>query len=723
MQQAAQISASDLTFRARACRPETLHRRHRQQPCELPLPTWPLQNGQQELLQEQAPRRQRHSRTPHTTSPVSAQQSSLRDPVEFSLCSLDAPLLTKRLHTADSWGTAAVLFANSAGCANVIHLAALLSRLASMRTPQGSRPANWRALVARVLEVSLQQLGAAAPRQLSTMAAALASLGFHDWVMCADDTGGADGAAAWGAQWRCCLLASLPRASCRDISSVLWALATSATCARVSGAAVAAAALSVRCGACRRPPLVLEPQHNLLYDSRLSQELCSALQRTLPGGCPQDVANALWALASLQLMPPPELRTALLARVQELGSSMSPLDAGMVVWATARLRLAPPPAWLDELLLRQLAQPGWAAAPPRPTVMCLVACAVLRHRPPVRWLRSVLHLLHDDLQLLPQLLAPPHDGAAAAADDSSNSSSSNSSSSRSVSRHSSQDLANTLWALAVLGVRPHAPWMSSFLLASAAAAPTASPQELTNTLWALARLRTAPDAAWLAAFDAASVGALQQFSAQGLADALAAQVHLGLVPSAAWGAAWTTAVRACWGSADVRARVKILWAASRCRLPLGRRWLRAALPEACRELTGALARGELSAVELLRLLWAAGRLCRGDAMTHELADDLALHACRAAPAMSYAHIESCARSLSHLQPAPVHRLRVWFCELAALRLRGAPPEVRARAAGQLRLLAHEAAIEGASDITCTHNDESGHVAGIWEAEVAVMQPA
>ena len=90
--------------------------------------------------------------------------------------------------------------------------------------------------------------------------------------------------------------------------------------------------------------------------------------------------------------------------------------------------------------------------------------------------------------------------------------------------------------------------------------------------------------------------------------------------------------------------------------------------------------------------------------------------------MSYAHIESCARSLSHLQPAPVHRLRVWFCELAALRLRGAPPEVRARAAGQLRLLAHEAAIEGASDITCTHNDESGHVAGIWEAELAVMQP-
>ena len=51
--------------------------------------------------------------------------------MEFSLCSLDAPLLTKRLHTADSWGTAAVLFANSAGCANVIHLAALLSRLAA----------------------------------------------------------------------------------------------------------------------------------------------------------------------------------------------------------------------------------------------------------------------------------------------------------------------------------------------------------------------------------------------------------------------------------------------------------------------------------------------------------------------------------------------------------------------------------------------------------------
>lgn len=95
----------------------------------------------------------------------------------------------------------------------------------------------------------------------------------------------------------------------------------------------------------------------------------------------------------------------------------------------------------------------------------------------------------------------------------------------STSHHSrpSQDLANTIWALAKLRVKPNAAWMESFLAASGAALCVSTPQELTNTIWALARLKVVTPA-WLAAFDAASLAAMEGFTPQALADILSAQV-------------------------------------------------------------------------------------------------------------------------------------------------------------------------------------------------------
>lgn len=60
-------------------------------------------------------------------------------------------------------------------------------------------------------------------------------------------------------------------------------------------------------------------------------------------------------------------------------------------------------------------------------------------------------------------------------------------------------MANTLWALAVLGARPPQPWLAAWLRAAAAALPAADPQHLSNMLWAMARFRIQPGAAWIAA--------------------------------------------------------------------------------------------------------------------------------------------------------------------------------------------------------------------------------
>jgi hypothetical protein len=50
---------------------------------------------------------------------------------------------------------------------------------------------------------------------------------------------------------------------------------------------------------------------------------------------------------------------------------------------------------------------------------------------------------------------------------------------------STQDFANTVWALATLRVKPNTDWMSVFVSYSAANLAAASPQELTNCMWGL----------------------------------------------------------------------------------------------------------------------------------------------------------------------------------------------------------------------------------------------
>ncbi|KAF8068262.1 rplB [Scenedesmus sp. PABB004] len=613
--------------------------REPQQPAEHPLlarPSLPQQRRQQ-----QQPRQHPHPPLPLPARPPGALQRGApareRALLPAPLCELAPAALTRRVKRCATWRDAAVLFAQQSLCMNAVNLAALLCQLAQLRVPAASRPVNWRAFVAQALCAAEPQLAAAAPRQLSNMAWALASLGYDAW---------ADPAGSWGPAWRAHTLARLHGASCRDVSNVLWALATTLAAA---GA-----------GAGARAPLVLQPAETLLSDGALQRELLSALHRELPRSAPQDVANAMWALAALRLRPPPELGQFLLARAQAHFGELQPRELATTLWAAARLGLAPAPAWLDEALLRQVGRPAWAASHPRHAVMCLSACAALRQRPPSRWLEHVLPALQA------QLLEAPRPGA--------------------------RDLASTMWALGRLRVRPNPGWLDAFMAASAPRLAASAPQELAITLWGLAALQATPSGAWLAAFDDASLAAMPRFTAHGLAELLAGQVHLGLAPSGAWAEAWMRALRAAWGSADAAAMVKALWAAAKLRLPLGRAWLSRALADGHDELAGALADRSLPAEQLLRLVWAVGRLCRG-ALGPRLADLCGLHCCRAAPRMTWEQLTRGASRLARLHPLPAPRFVEAYGELAAARGAHAPPAqaaALAEALGELRRAADAA---------------------------------
>jgi hypothetical protein len=98
----------------------------------------------------------------------------------------------------------------------------------------------------------------------------------------------------------------------------------------------------------------------------------------------QDVANALWALATLQARPSSELQSFLLIRVQAHFAVLKPCEVATTLWALSQLQAAPPSSWLQELLLRQVGRQQWQGTQPRHWVMCLTACAQLKQVSAVR---------------------------------------------------------------------------------------------------------------------------------------------------------------------------------------------------------------------------------------------------------------------------------------------------------------------------------------------------
>jgi hypothetical protein len=230
-------------------------------------------------------------------------QQQVVDVLPHLLCKLQPAALTARIKKCRSWAEIAVLFAQQAACLNHINLSALLVQLAHLPGPPSSRPANWEPFVRQVLATAQPLLQFAQPRQLSNMAWALAKLGLQDWVggpwqigtdsssssssaiegsgaAHADEAGFS--ASSWGTAWQQCVVDSLHNASCRDVSNILWALATTNSSSTSSSAGLGADGPPQQ----QWRPLP-SPPLGLSHHSRFVQELLSALHRTLPSSKPQ----------------------------------------------------------------------------------------------------------------------------------------------------------------------------------------------------------------------------------------------------------------------------------------------------------------------------------------------------------------------------------------------------------------------------------------------------
>jgi hypothetical protein len=282
--------------------------------------------------------------------------------------------------------------------------------------PTTGRPANWRPFLRDLTLQLAAALPDCGPRQLSNALWAMARLGYAPE---------AEFVNAWSER----MGAACGAASARDASNTLWALAK----------------------------LQLRPR------ARLLQQLLSALHRGVTQGVPggggrggdrgggghggataQDASNALWALATLRLEPPPELLSSLCvalqrahtrearglgaqelanflwaageiherARARALGTDSGGGGGGRefagggggatgadAAWGAgsggAAVPLPVPPAWLDEQLSRAARRlEGWET---RHLVMALSAAARLRRRPPDIWLSGCLRALRPRL--------------------------------------------------------------------------------------------------------------------------------------------------------------------------------------------------------------------------------------------------------------------------------------------------------------------------------------
>ncbi|KAF8061414.1 hypothetical protein HT031_004505 [Scenedesmus sp. PABB004] len=180
------------------------------------------------------------------------------------------------------------------------------------------------------------------------------------------------------------------------------------------------------------------------------------------GAAPQDLANSLWALATLRVAPPPAWLAAFWPAAQAALPTFPLHELASTAWAAAALRVAVPAAWLGAF---------WAASG--------------------------------------QQLAREARGGAAGG-----------------GAPPCQALANMAHALASLGAAPPPDWLAAWFEASAPALARSTPGQLTMSLWAVAGWRAAPPTAWLAALADAAAAAAPRLSDQELATAAASCYQL-----------------------------------------------------------------------------------------------------------------------------------------------------------------------------------------------------
>ena len=99
-------------------------------------------------------------------------------------------------------------------------------------------------------------------------------------------------------------------------------------------------------------------------------------------------------------------------------------------------------------------------------------------------------------------------------------------------RFQPQNVANTVWALAKMGVTPEAGLLRAMQGRATAVAGEFDPQEVANTVWALAMMGVTPDEKLLRAMQGRATAVAGEFTPQNVANTVWALATMGVTPEA-----------------------------------------------------------------------------------------------------------------------------------------------------------------------------------------------
>jgi predicted small integral membrane protein len=134
-----------------------------------------------------------------------------------------------------------------------------------------------------------------------------------------------------------------------------------------------------------------------------------------------------------------------------------------------------------------------------------------------------------------------------------------------------QDVANTVWALATMGVTPEAGLLRAMQGRATAVAGEFNPQEVANTVWALATMGVTPEAGLLRAMQGRATALAGEFKPQAVANTVWALATMGVTPEAGLLRAMQGRATALAGEFKPQAVANTLWAHTCLGIPCGKR--------------------------------------------------------------------------------------------------------------------------------------------------------
>ena len=208
---------------------------------------------------------------------------------------------------------------------------------------------------------------------------------------------------------------------------------------------------------------------------------------------PQEIANTLWAFSTLGRQPNDELVAQLMARAVEVQGDFNPQDIANTLWALATLGRQPS----DELVTGLTARVAEVQGDFNPQNIANTICALatLGRQPDDK---LVVGLTAQAVQL--------------------------------QGDYKAQDIANTLWAFATLGLQIDNKLMVGLTTRAVEVQGGFNSQNIANTLWALATLGHQPDNKLVTGLTARVVEVQGDFNPQNIANMLWAFATLGIQP-------------------------------------------------------------------------------------------------------------------------------------------------------------------------------------------------